>query len=75
VHSTKIEVLPVFLNSSMSNFSTEIFQLNNRLIATCDALVSDFGLSTARLQVLGVIAMSSVPEPVPQIASVVFLKV
>jgi DNA-binding MarR family transcriptional regulator len=62
------EVMPMFLNRSMSNFSTELFQLNNRLIATCDELVSDIGLSTARLQVLGVIAMSSVPETVPQIA-------
>lgn len=58
----------MFLNPAMSNFSKELFQLNNRLIATCDELVSDIGLSTARLQVLAVIAMSSIPETVPQIA-------
>lgn len=58
----------MFLNPTISNLSAEVFRLSNRLLATCDALVSDIGLSSARLQVLEVMALSSVPQSVAQIA-------
>ena len=46
----------------------EIFRLNGNLLATGDALVGDLGLSSARWQVLGTIALSPVPLPVAHIA-------
>ena len=58
----------MFLNRSISNISTEVFRLNNRLLMTCDVLLADLGLSSARLQVLGVMASALIPQPVAQIA-------
>jgi DNA-binding MarR family transcriptional regulator len=46
----------------------EAFQLNGRLLAAGDALVRDLGLTSARWQVLGAVAMSPVPLPVAHIA-------
>lgn len=46
----------------------EVFRLNGRLLAAGDALVSDVGLTSARWQVLGAVAMSAVPLPVAHIA-------
>jgi DNA-binding MarR family transcriptional regulator len=45
----------------------EAFRLNGRLLASGDALVEDLGLTTARWQVLGVVA-ASLPLPVAHIA-------
>jgi DNA-binding MarR family transcriptional regulator len=46
----------------------EVFRLNGRLLAAGDALVSDIGLTSARWQVLGAVALSPVPMPVAHLA-------
>jgi DNA-binding MarR family transcriptional regulator len=46
----------------------QIFRLNGSLLAAGDVMVSDLGLTSARWQVLGAIAMSPVPLPVAHIA-------
>jgi DNA-binding MarR family transcriptional regulator len=46
----------------------EVFRLNGRLLAAGDALVGDLGLTSARWQVLGAIALSPAPLPVAHIA-------
>lgn len=46
----------------------EIFRLNGRLIATGDGLVGPIGLTSARWQVLGAIALLGGPAPVVRIA-------
>ncbi len=46
----------------------ESFRLNGRLLAAGDALVRDIGLTSARWQVLGAVALSPVPLPVSHIA-------
>jgi len=60
------------MNSSASSQVTdlvlEVFRLNGGLIAAGDALVGPIGLSSARWQVLGAIALQSGSEPVVRIA-------
>lgn len=46
----------------------ETFRLNGALLARGDALVADIGLTSARWQVLGAIALSPVPLPVAHLA-------
>lgn len=46
----------------------EVFRMNGDLLAAGDALVGDLGLTSARWQVLGAIALSPVPLPVAHIA-------
>ena len=46
----------------------EVFRLNGRLIAAGDALVGRIGLTSARWQVLGAIALQAHPLPVVRIA-------
>ena len=46
----------------------ETFRLNGRLLAAGDALVESLGLTSARWQVLGAIAIAPVPLSVAQIA-------
>jgi len=46
----------------------ETFRLNGRLLVAGDALVADVGLTSARWQVLGAMALSPVPLPVAHIA-------
>ncbi len=46
----------------------EVFQLNGRLLQAGDALLADIGLTSARWQVIGAIALSPVPLPVAHIA-------
>ncbi|MBN8998461.1 MAG: MarR family transcriptional regulator [Rhizobiales bacterium] len=46
----------------------ETFRLNGRLLAAGDRLVADVGLTSARWQVLGAVAMSPVPLPVAHVA-------
>ncbi len=52
----------------MTELILETFRLNGRLLAAGDALVRDLGLTSARWQVLGAVAMSPVPLPVSHIA-------
>lgn len=51
-----------------SGLVIEVFRLNGDLIEAGDALVQDLGLTSARWQVLGAIALSPVPLPVAHIA-------
>ena len=46
----------------------ETFRLNGELLAAGDRLVGDFGLTSARWQVLGAIDLSPVPLPVAHLA-------
>ena len=46
----------------------ETFRLNGQLLAAGDALVAKVGLTSARWQVLGAIALSAAPLPVAHIA-------
>lgn len=46
----------------------EIFRLNGELIAMGDALVGELGLTSARWQVVGAIALARTPLPIAQIA-------
>lgn len=45
-----------------------IFRLNGRIIEWGDQLSSEFGLTSARWQVLGAIALAGAPQTVPDIA-------
>jgi DNA-binding MarR family transcriptional regulator len=53
---------------AITDMILETFRLNGRLLAAGDALVADLGLTSARWQVLGAVAMSPVPLPVAHIA-------
>jgi DNA-binding MarR family transcriptional regulator len=53
---------------AVSALIVETFRLNGRLLASGDALVADVGLTSARWQVLGAMALSPVPLPVAHIA-------
>jgi DNA-binding MarR family transcriptional regulator len=46
----------------------ELFRLNGRLLAAGDRLVADLGLTSARWQVLGAVALAVAPMPVAWIA-------
>lgn len=46
----------------------EVFKLNGRLLGAGDQLVASLGLTSARWQVLGAIALSGAPQPVANIA-------
>ena len=53
---------------AMTGLILETFRLNGRLLAAGDALVEDIGLTSARWQVLGAVALSPEPLPVAHIA-------
>lgn len=53
---------------ALTDLVIEIFRLNGVLLAAGDALVRDLGLTSARWQVLGAIALSPTPLPVAHIA-------
>jgi DNA-binding MarR family transcriptional regulator len=46
----------------------EVFRLNGRLLADGDRLVADLGLTSARWQVIGAVALAVAPMPVAWIA-------
>lgn len=54
--------------AAVSELIVTIFRLNGRLLAAGDRLVEPFGLTSARWQVLGAIALSPAPEPVARLA-------
>jgi DNA-binding MarR family transcriptional regulator len=56
------------LRRSLTDLVLEVFRLNGALLASGDALVKDLGLTSARWQVLGAIALSPVPLPVAHLA-------
>jgi len=53
---------------AMTNLVLETFRVNGRLLVAGDTLVADVGLTSARWQVLGAVALSPVPLPVAHIA-------
>jgi DNA-binding MarR family transcriptional regulator len=56
------------LREALTELILEVFRLNGRLLAAGDALVRDVGLSSARWQVLGAVALSPVSLPVAHLA-------
>jgi DNA-binding MarR family transcriptional regulator len=56
------------VQAAITDLVLETFRLNGRLLASGDALVADLGLTSARWQVLGAIALSPVPLSVAQVA-------
>src|SRR3712207_4099275 len=55
-------------SAAVTELILETFRLNGRLLAAGDTLVRDLGLTSARWQVLGAVAMSPVPLPVAHVA-------
>jgi DNA-binding MarR family transcriptional regulator len=53
---------------ALTQLILEVFRLNGSLIAAGDRLVADLGLTSARWQVLGAIALSPTAEPVARLA-------
>ena len=56
------------MEAAITDLVLETFRLNGRLLAAGDALVGDLGLTSARWQVLGAIALSPTAEPVARLA-------
>jgi DNA-binding MarR family transcriptional regulator len=56
------------LRRSLTDLIIGVFRLNGALLVSGDALVADLGLTSARWQVLGAIALSPVPLPVAHLA-------
>jgi DNA-binding MarR family transcriptional regulator len=54
--------------SAVTALILEVFRFNGRLLAAGDKLVAGLGLSSARWQVLGAIALSPTAEPVARLA-------
>lgn len=54
--------------NELTSLVLEVFRLNGDLLAVGDAIVGDVGLTSARWQVLGAIALSPVALPVAHIA-------
>lgn len=57
-----------FAGALTTSLFLETFRLNGRLLASGDRLVAELGLTSARWQVLGAVAMAERPQPVPHIA-------
>ena len=55
-------------NKPTNDLIVEVFRLNGALLQTADRLVSKFGITSARWQVLGAIGLPSVPETVARLA-------
>lgn len=56
------------ISEAITELVLEIFRMNGELIAMGDALVGDLGLTSARWQVMGAIALANTPLPIAQIA-------
>lgn len=54
--------------ASLTELILEVFKLHGRLLSAGDQLVASLGLTSARWQVLGAIAMAGAPQPVANIA-------
>lgn len=54
--------------AAVTELVVEVFRLNGRLLAAGDRLVAPLGLTSARWQVLGAVAMTASPEPVARLA-------
>lgn len=60
--------MPQRISDLITELVLEIFRLNGELIAMGDALVGELGLTSARWQVMGAIALAKTPLPIAQIA-------
>ena len=60
--------MPQRIADATTELVLEIFRLNGDLIAMGDALVGELGLTSARWQVMGAIALARTPLPIAQIA-------
>jgi DNA-binding MarR family transcriptional regulator len=56
------------IRDAVTDLVLEAFRLNGELIAMGDSMVAEIGLTSARWQVLGAIALSNTPLPIAQIA-------
>jgi DNA-binding MarR family transcriptional regulator len=56
------------VSDDVTNIVLKIFRLNGQLLTTGDRLTAPLGLTSARWQVLGAIALSSKPMTMPMIA-------
>jgi len=56
------------MSAALTELILAVFRLNGRLLAAGDALVSDIGLTSARWQVLGAVALADAPQPVAHLA-------
>ena len=54
--------------AALSELIVEIFRVNGRLLAAGDRLVADLGLTSARWQVIGAVALAGQPQTGPAIA-------
>ena len=63
-----IKVQSKSINHETNDLIVEVFRLNGLLLATADRLVSKFGLTGARWQVLGAIVKLGVPETTARLA-------
>src|SRR5271154_6634768 len=54
--------------AALSDLIVEIFRVNGRLLAAGDRLGADLGLTSARWQVIGAVALAGQPQTVPSIA-------
>ena len=59
---------PTSASLALSALFLDIFRANGRLVAAGDELVAPLGLTSARWQVLGAIAMAPTPSPVAHVA-------
>jgi DNA-binding MarR family transcriptional regulator len=55
-------------HDALTELILEVFRANGGLIAAGDRLVADLGLTSARWQVLGAVALSPTAEPVARLA-------
>lgn len=61
-------MLPEAATDAMTTLILEVFRLNGRLLVAGDRLVAGLGLTSARWQVLGAVALSDRPQPVAWLA-------
>jgi DNA-binding MarR family transcriptional regulator len=54
--------------AALTDLIVEVFRLNGRLLVEGDRLVEAIGMTSARWQVLGAIALAPTPEPVARLA-------
>jgi DNA-binding MarR family transcriptional regulator len=60
--------MPRLNGDVLTDLVLEVFRFNGELLADGDALVADLGLTSARWQVLGAVALSPTPLPVAHLA-------
>src|SRR5215510_7517804 len=54
--------------AALTQLILELFRLNGRVLTVGDQLTKDIGLTSARWQVIGAIALAHAPQPVAHIA-------